>query len=235
MLNVKKSWIDLFENYDTLNSPKIDEILEILSTLETNKLIKSLSDNTDLRIFPKQENQFRCFQYFETHETKVVILGQDPYHGENQATGLSFGVNNKKIPPSLKNIAKVLKQDLNRELIDYSLESWAKQGVLLLNTALTVIEGHPGSQIKLWQKFTEFIINYLNENYNKIIFIAWGAFAYNQLKILDLTKHYLIVSSHPSPLSVSKKFKNYPAFIDSKPFSKVNEILVDNNCCEIEW
>ena len=233
MLNVKKSWIDLFKNYDNLNSPKINEILESLSTLETNKVITKNKNN--LKIFPKQENQFRCFQYFETHETKVVILGQDPYHGENQATGLSFGINNSKPPPSLKNIAKVLKQDLNRELLDYSLENWAKQGILLLNTALTVIEGQPGSQIKLWQKFTEFIINYLNKNYNKIIFIAWGAFAYKQLKTIDLTKHYLIVSSHPSPLSVCKKFQNYPAFIDSKPFSKVNEILVDNNCCEIEW
>ena len=131
-----------------------------------------------------------------------MILGQDPYHGENQATGLSFGVNNLKPPPSLKNIAKVLKQDLNRELLDYSLENWAKQGILLLNTALTVIESQPGSQIKIWQKFTEFIINYLNENYNKIIFIAWGAFAYKQFKTLDLTKHYLIVSSSFTTFSV---------------------------------
>jgi len=233
MFNIKKTWRDLFKNYDNLNSPKINEILNYLLSLETNNVIKN--NEINFKIFPKQDERFRCFQYFETHETRVLILGQDQYRGEKQATGLSFGINNSKIPPSLKNIAKVLKQDLNKELIDFSLENWAKQGVLLLNTALTVIEKQPGSQIKLWQKFTQFIINHLNKNCDKIIFIAWGAFAYNQLKIVDLSKHYLIVSSHPSPLSTYKKFKNYPAFNDSRPFSNVNQILLDNNCFEISW
>ena len=234
MLNVKFSWINLFQNYDKLNTPKINSILHDIDNIPNDK-INEKNENNKLKIFPKLENVFQCFKYFEIHQTKVVILGQDPYHGKNQATGLSFGVNNSKIPPSLKNIAKVLKHDLNLDLLDYSLESWAKQGILLLNAALTVIEGQPGSQIEIWHKFTQFILDHLNKNYNKIIFIAWGAFAYKQLKTIDLSRHYLIVSSHPSPLSTYKKFKNYPAFIESRPFSKVNQLLRDDNNFEISW
>ena len=171
---------------------------------------------------------------FELEDTKVVIIGQDPYHGVNQATGLCFGINNNtKIPPSLKNIAKELKNDLNIELKDYTLEYWAKQGILLLNSSLTVTKGKPGSHIQKWNKFTSFIIDELNKLNTSIIFVAWGSFAHNKLKDINLEKHKLLVSSHPSPLSVYKQYKSYPAFNGSKPFSKINNLLLENNKIQI--
>jgi uracil-DNA glycosylase len=207
-------WINSINN--------IDEILQFIK-------------DQKLSIYPKNESIFRCFNYFDLNETKVVILGQDPYHGPNQATGLCFGVNNncKPIPPSLKNIAKELKSDLNIDLSDWTLENWAKQGVLLLNSALTVTQGKPGSHMKIWSNFTKSIIDFLNKQEKSIIFVAWGAFAHNKLQNID-KKHKLIVSSHPSPLSVYKKYKNFPPFSGSKPFSKINEILKEENK-HINW
>ena len=191
-----------------------------------------------MNIFPKSENIFKAFKYFELNETKIVILGQDPYHSPNQATGLAFGVNPnlcKSIPPSLKNIVKELKNDVNIELEDYTLENWAKQGVLLLNASLTVIQGKPASQMKLWSDFTSYIIEELNKCEEQIIFVAWGAFAHNKLINIDTNKHKLIISSHPSPLSVYKKYKEYPCFNGSKPFSKINDYLELNNKSIINW
>ena len=233
MEEINKEWLIKFETYNNNNENKsISKILEIIN----NQKEFYKENNIDLTIFPKVENIFKCFTYFEPNNTKVVLLGQDPYHGPNQATGLCFGINNNvQVPPSLRNIAKELKSDLNIELNDYSLETWAKQGILMLNASLTVVQGKPGSHMSLWSNFTDYIVETLNNLDNSIIFVAWGAFAYNKLKNIDLNKHSLIVSSHPSPLSVYKKFKTFPSFNSSKPFSKINKILEKNNKQIIKW
>ena len=216
---IKQSWKTLFTKYNNKYETKNKSLNNILDSLK----------NSQFNIYPKVENIFKCFEYFESNETKVLILGQDPYHGLNQATGLCFGINeNLIIPPSLKNIIKELKNDLNINLTNNSLENWAQQKILMLNASLTVIEKKPNSQATLWFDFTDFIIDELNKNEESIIFVAWGAFAHNKLKNIDTSKHYLIVSSHPSPLSVYKKYKTFPAFQGSKPFSQINEILQKN-------
>jgi uracil-DNA glycosylase len=219
---IKSSWIPIFEK---------SNVYEILSKIISLKLEYAESD---ISIFPKQEDIFKCFHYFEIYETKVVILGQDPYHSPNQANGFCFGCDSKP-PPSLKNIIAELKCDTSINLTDYTLESWAKQGILLLNSSLSVIQGKPASQMKLWASFTDLIIAELNKLDKPIIFVAWGAFAYDKLKNVDTNKHYLIVSSHPSPLSVFKKFKNFPPFVQSKPFSKINNLLKLHNHKIIIW
>ena len=217
--NIKQSWKTLFTKYNNKYETKNKSLNNILDSLK----------NSQFNIYPKTENIFKCFEYFESNETKVLILGQDPYHGPNQATGLCFGINeNVVIPPSLKNIIKELKNDLNINLTNNSLENWAQQNILMLNASLTVIEKKPNSQATLWSNFTDFIIEELNKNEEPIIFVAWGAFAHNKLKNIDTSKHYLIVSSHPSPLSVYKKYRTFPAFQKSKPFSQINEILQKN-------
>lgn len=221
---VKESWKIIFKRCNLQN---------ILNKIYSLK--KEYADcQLDISIFPKEENIFKCFEYFEVSETKVVILGQDPYHAPEQAIGLCFGTYSKP-PPSLKNISKELKFDTGIELQDYSLENWAKQGVLLLNSALTVIQGKPSSHMKLWSEFTSLIINELNKSETPIIFVAWGAFAHEKLKNIDTNKHNLIVTSHPSPLSVYKKYKTYSPFDQSKPFSKINNLLINNNQRIIEW
>jgi uracil-DNA glycosylase len=227
----KNSWNALFIKYNLDHN------------FQSNKTLNMILNNLRTREFLPKENQiFKCFDYFEISETKIVILGQDPYHGINQATGLCFGYNLlnrdiKKLPPSLKNILKELKDDLDISLnnFDYTLESWAKQGILLLNSALTVIPKQPGSHFKIWNDFTNYVLKDLNENHENIIFVAWGANAYNKLKNINTTKHHLLVSSHPSPLSYYKKFNNFHEFKGSKPFSKINEILEKNNKENILW
>ena len=257
ILNIKESWKNIFNEYNdkfkkkTLNMI-LKEIYEINYEInfdfefnnndnndnndnnnnDNNDKLKNLikENNINLDVFPKLNNIFRCFSYFELNETKILLLGQDPYHGANQATGLCFGIENGvPVPPSLRNIIKELKEDLNISLTDYSLDKWAKQNILLLNSSLSVNEGKPNSHAKIWSDFTEFIIEKLNNCNHSIIFVAWGAFAYNKLKNINTSKHYLIVSSHPSPLSVYKKYKTFPAFQGSKPFSQINEILNNNN------
>ena len=219
---VKESWLPIFQK---------SNVSEILNKIISLKLEY---EESNISIFPKQEDIFKCFQYFEIYETKVVILGQDPYHGPNQATGLCFGTYSKP-PPSLKNIAAELKSDTGIDLKDYTLESWAKQGVLLLNSSLSVVEGKPSSQMKLWSQFTNLIIEELNKSVNPIIFLAWGSFAHDKLKCITNDKHHLIVSSHPSPLSVLKNYKTFPPFFQSKPFSKINNLLKNNNQKIISW
>lgn len=178
----------------------------------------------DVPTFPVPEDIFRCFQYFNAEETKVVILGQDPYHGDNQATGLCFAVNeNVKTPPSLRNITKELKYDKGVDLRSSTLEGWAHQGILLLNTALTVRKANPSSHMGVWLPFTKYIIDYLNRVQTGIVFVAWGSFAYDKLKDIDEKKHGLIVSSHPSPFSAHRPLKTFPPFINSFPFTKINE------------
>ena len=179
--------------------------------------------NESLQLYPEKHNIFRCFNYTNIEDTRVIILGQDPYHGEKQAIGLSFGVNeNIKQPPSLRNIFKKLENSRTTT----TLEWWAKQGVLMLNTALTVREKAPGSHLTWWLPFTKDIISYLNKSEQSKIFVAWGAFAHNQLKDVN-TPHHLLVSSHPSPLSCYKKYKNFPSFNDAEPFKEINMRLIN--------
>tara|TARA_Y100000816_G_C26065978_1_gene560227 strand:+ start:424 stop:1143 length:720 start_codon:yes stop_codon:yes gene_type:complete len=233
--NIKISWNKILVNYNTIDNTKNNTIDNIVKNNE--KLHQEYNNcKLNITIFPKYNDVFKCFNYFEFIETKVVILGQDPYHAPNQATGLCFGINNNvPVPPSLRNIAKELKSDLNIVLQDYTLENWANQGILMLNASLTVIQGKPGSHMYLWSNFTDYILETLNNSENSIIFVAWGAFAYNKLKNIDLNKHSLIVSSHPSPLSVYKKYKDFSSFNGSKPFSKINEFLLKNNKKIIKW
>jgi uracil-DNA glycosylase len=235
MENVKQSWLNIFEKYDNQNNLNINYKLQ-------NILSKMHELNTEnITIFPKEEDIFNAFKYFEIHEIKVVLIGQDPYHGPSQATGLCFGINNNKLPPSLKNIIKELKNDLNIDLDhkNQNLEHWAKQGILMLNAALSVLKGIPGSHMHLWSAFTSYIVEELIKVNKNIIFVAWGAFAYNKLNYMvpidNNNNNKLIVSSHPSPLSAYKNFKNYPAFNGSKPFSKINNLLEEQNQKKIEW
>ena len=209
-------------------SPKWQELCDL------KDILYKVEDQRELhQVFPSKEDIFNAFKYFEPEETKVVIIGQDPYHSPEQAIGLSFGVSNsiKKIPPSLQNIEKLLKKDISIELHDKTLESWAKQGVLLLNSSLTVKHKSPSSHNKIWMKFTSTVIEYLNNNLSNIVFVAWGAHAYNLLSSIDDSKHHIIVSSHPSPLSCRRKFKHFPSFEESNHFSKINSMLED----KISW
>ena len=163
---------------------------------------------------------------------KVVILGQDPYHNYNQANGLSFSVKNGvTIPPSLKNIFKELQSDLGYKIpTSGNLELWAKQGVLLLNATLTVRAHKPGSHQKIgWETFTDKIISLISEKYEHIVFILWGNFAHQKVKLIDEKKHFIIKSVHPSPFSARN------GFFGSKPFSKCNEYLTSVKKENIDW
>ena len=186
-------------------------------------------------IYPNMHDIFNCFKLTSYSSVKAVILGQDPYHGYGQAHGLCFSVQRGiKPPPSLVNIYKELKSDLGIEIPTHGeLTSWAKQGVLLLNTVLTVREGNPNSHKDCgWQWFTDEVIKLLNNRDKPIVFILWGGNARSKKKFIDQKRHFIIESAHPSPLSA------YNGFLGSKPFSKTNELLKSANVepinCNIE-
>lgn len=183
-------------------------------------------------IYPPNELTFNAFNHCSFKETKVVIIGQDPYHGEGQANGLCFSVNdNVKLPPSLRNIYKELKTDVNAELpISGNLERWANQGILMLNATLTVRAAAAGShQKKGWEIFTDAVIQLLSDQKENIVFILWGAYAQKKGAIIDTTKHHTIKSPHPSPFSA------HNGFFGSKPFSKTNDYLKSIHLSEIDW
>lgn len=183
-------------------------------------------------IYPPKNEIFNALRHTEYKNVKVVILGQDPYHGEGQAEGLSFSVKNGlKKPPSLQNIFKELSADLNISIPKTSsLIPWADQGVLLLNAVLTVESNKAAShKDKGWEIFTDKIIELLNKKETPIVYILWGAFARNKKKIITNTKHYIIESAHPSPLSA------YNGFFGSKPFSKTNKFLKEHGLKEINF
>ena len=189
------------------------------------------------KVYPPKDDIFKAFNYFNFDKLKVVILGQDPYHQFGQAHGLSFSVNKEiKIPPSLKNIYKELISDLNLPSTGFNhgnLEQWAEQGVLLLNTSLTVLESKPNSHSKRWRQFTNLIIKYIVENSDKIIFMLWGNNAKKIKKLFSediLEKHYFLEATHPSPLGANKG-----GWFNCKHFSKCNEILLKNNKKKISW
>ena len=182
-------------------------------------------------VYPLKENIFKALEYTDYNDIKVVILGQDPYHGEGEAQGLSFSIpNDIKITPSLRNIFKELKNDLNIERTNTDLSDWAKQGILLLNAILTVCKDTPLShKDKGWEIFTDEIIKKINEREDPVIFILWGNYARSKKKLITNKNHYIIESVHPSPLSASR------GFFDSKPFSKTNNILNSINKESIRW
>ena len=182
-------------------------------------------------VYPLKENIFKALEYTDYNDIKVVILGQDPYHGEGEAQGLSFSIpNDIRITPSLRNIFKELKNDLNIERTNTDLSDWAKQGILLLNAILTVCKDTPLShKDKGWEIFTDEIIKKINEREDPVIFILWGNYARSKKKLITNQNHYMIESAHPSPLSASR------GFFDSKPFSKTNNILNSINKESIRW
>ena len=182
-------------------------------------------------IFPPANRVFYAFRKTSYKDTRVVILGQDPYHGEGEANGLCFSVNRGiKMPPSLKNIYKELGNDLGIVRTDTDLSDWAESGVLLLNSVLTVEKDKPASHKFVgWEEFTDSVIMKLNEKEEPVVFILWGNFAKGKIKYITNPKHLVISSSHPSPFSV-----NY-GFLGSKPFSRTNEFLRKNGLKEIEW
>ena len=189
------------------------------------------NDYKNKTIFPKKSDLFKAFKLSSFKDTKVVILGQDPYHEKGQAHGLAFSVpKGIKLPPSLINIYKEMKNDIDIDNNSGDLTSLAKQGVLLLNTTLTVEEGKANSHSKYgWSIFTDSVIKCLSDNKTNIVFILWGNNAISKEKLIDTKKHLVIKSVHPSPLS------EYNGFFGSKPFSKTNNFLIQNNLSPIDW
>lgn len=184
------------------------------------------------KIYPDAQKYFNALDLVDLKNVKVVILGQDPYHGPGQAHGLSFSVpEGVRFPPSLLNIFKELKADLGKEMpTSGNLERWAKQGVLLLNAVLTVEESKAAAhQGKGWEKFTDKIIEVVNRECDHVVFILWGAYAQKKGAIVDRKKHLVLESVHPSPLS------SHRGFFGSKPFSKANSWLREQGLEPIDW
>lgn len=181
--------------------------------------------------YPAYSNIFNALRYTDYDEVKVVILGQDPYHDENQAHGLSFSVLDGVLkPPSLRNILKELEDDLGIKRKGGDLTDWAKQGVLLLNSIMTVEKDKPLShKEKGWEIFTDNIIRYLNERNTPIVFILWGSYARSKKELITNPIHHIVESVHPSPLSASR------GFFGSRPFSKTNNYLKKDGLKPIEW
>jgi len=210
---IPKGWEQFFKN----NKSLLDEISKSISNDET--------------VYPQLNDVFNAFNYCKLEDIKVVIIGQDCYHGNNQAMGLCFSVNSGvKVPPSLVNIFKELESD-GFSISDKSngdLSKWAKNGVFMYNTALTVRKSEPGSHIKIWKLFSEQVVRYINYNCDNVVFILWGGHAKSYKKMLK-QEHHFIESVHPSPLSV------YGGFFGSKPFSQTNEFLKNMNKKPIDW
>lgn len=191
------------------------------------------SEYLQTTVYPPPRFIFRAFELTPFDKVKAVILGQDPYHGPNQAHGLAFSVNQGvQLPPSLQNIYKEIYTDTGRKTANGSgsLESWAKQGVLLLNATLTVRAHQAGShQRKGWEEFTDAVIRVLSEKKEHLVFILWGSYAQRKGAVIDQTKHLVIKSPHPSPLSA------YNGFFGSKPFTKTNQYLLKHGEKPIDW
>ncbi|MFK7782388.1 uracil-DNA glycosylase [Psychroserpens sp.] len=183
--------------------------------------------------YPPLDKIFNAFNFCHFDDLKVVIIGQDPYHGINQANGLSFSVNDGVThPPSLINIFKELENDLKTTYPQTgNLEEWAKQGVLLLNATLTVKANQAGShQKKGWEQFTNAVIKTISDKKSNVVFLLWGGFAKQKSKLINVHKHYVLTSGHPSPLSANRGY-----WFGNKHFSKTNRFLIENNLQPINW
>ncbi|RYE53308.1 MAG: uracil-DNA glycosylase [Sphingobacteriales bacterium] len=203
---------------------------DYMKALKTFLLEEKNLGNT---VYPKGGDIFNALNYTPFDKVKVVILGQDPYHGAGQAHGLSFSVKKgTAVPPSLKNIYKELETDIPgfKQPAHGELTKWAEQGVLLLNATLTVRASTPGShQLKGWETFTDTIIKALSEKKKHVVFLLWGKYAKDKSSLIDQKKHYILTAAHPSPFSA------YNGFFGSGHFSKANQLLVQNNLEPVDW
>jgi uracil-DNA glycosylase len=219
-IRLEPSWkIKLLDEFD---KPYMHALRDFLRTEKQQKKI----------IYPKSEDIFKAFDLTPFHQTKVVIMGQDPYHGPSQAHGLSFSVPmGIAPPPSLQNIFKAIKQDLNINPPRHGcLESWGRQGVLLLNSVLTVEQGLAAShQSKGWEVFTDRVVSALNERKAPVVFVLWGSYAQNKGKFIDTNRHLVLRSAHPSPLSA------YRGFLSCRHFSQINACLEKWGQKPIDW
>lgn len=218
-----------------LNNDWTDLLQEELNASWFNDLTKFVESeyNSASPVYPNKNRIFQAFNLCALQDVKVVILGQDPYHGPGQADGLSFSVPpGVTFPPSLRNIFKELKEDVGKEIpFTGSLNSWAKQGVLLLNATLSVSGGKAGShQNKGWEKFTDQVIRKVSASKQGVVFMLWGAYARKKVKLIDAKKHLVLESGHPSPLSANRGL-----WFGNKHFSKCNNYLVSHDLEPIEW
>lgn len=220
-IQLPKSW--LVHLQEEFSKPYMVNLKEKLQKLKKNKVI----------FYPPGPLIFNSFNLTPLEKIKVVILGQDPYHGPGQAHGLCFSVpDGIKPPPSLLNIYKELESDIGKKITTQNgnLEAWAKQGVFLLNTTLTVEQSKPLSHQELgWSEFTNKVITIISRELNNIVFILWGSHAQSKKNLIDPNKHLILTSAHPSPLSA------YRGFFGSKPFSKTNNFLESKQIDKIKW
>lgn len=194
---------------------------------------KVLDDYNSLKCYPDLNNIFKAFNLCKFNDLKVVIIGQDPYHGYNEANGLAFSVNEGiNIPPSLKNILKEVKSDTGKTSINNGdLSIWATQGVFLLNSILTVVENKPLSHKGIgWEDFTNEVIKIISKNASNIVFLLWGNNAKNKIKFIDEQKNCVLISGHPSPLSANRGY-----WFNNKHFSQTNNYLISKNKTPIIW
>ena len=216
---IGNDWDDVLK--EEFDQPYFNELIEFVK--------KEYKEKT---IYPKQNEIFNAFRYTPYQEVKVVILGQDPYHGPNQAHGLSFSVREHvPKPPSLVNIFKELKDDLGYPIPSTgNLIPWTEQGVLLLNSVLTVEKDKAASHSNHgWERFTDKVISLVNEKKTPVVFILWGSYARSKKSLITNPIHLIIESTHPSPFSA------YNGFFGSRPFSKTNQFLQKNNLNPIDW
>ena len=218
-VKIEDSWKQVLK--DEFEKPYFGQIVNFLKTEKAAGKI----------IFPTGANLFNAFDKTPFKNVKVVILGQDPYHGYGQAHGLSFSVQSgTKLPPSLQNIFKEIKSDIGIENSSGDLTPWAEQGVLLLNAALTVRDGEPLSHAKIgWAQFTDAVIKIISEKKENVIFLLWGKFAQDKQILINTDSHYILKAAHPSPLSA------HNGFFGCKHFSKTNEILIKHGQNPIDW
>jgi uracil-DNA glycosylase len=223
MIKIEESWKK--ELGDEFEKPYFKKLSEFVR-----------SEYTNGKVYPLPKNIFRAFELCPFEKVKVVIIGQDPYHGPHQANGLCFAVSEGiRIPPSLKNIYKEISDDLgiplkNLEKSGGDLSRWAMQGVLLLNATLTVSANTPGShQSKGWEEFTDAVIKKLSESRSGIVFMLWGNYAKKKGAVIDRSKHLILEAQHPSPFSA------YSGFFGCRHFSKANEYLIEKGLGAVDW
>lgn len=249
-LNDYDSWNEKFENgkvelseikYHSSWEPMFELLFESPKLKKTELgLSDAMIEEKKIAMYPPPDLVFHAFRLTKFDNVKVVILGQDPYFDKDQATGLSFSIpSDMPIPSSLKNIFKNL--ITNGHLDEYpangDLTDWAKQGCLMLNTSLTVLHGSGNKNChqKLWAWFTDNIIQYISDNKDNVVFVLWGSNAYEKINLIDLDKHEVIISSHPSGLSADKPMKSNPSFNACDHFGQINKLLKKWKIDEIEW